>query len=170
MQRREFVTLLSGAAVAWPMAARGQRRTLPVIGILSSTTADGFAPRTAAFMQGLKEAGFVEGLNLAIEYRWADDQYDRLPDMAADLVRRRVSLIAAIGNNLTALAAKSVTTTIPIVFTKRRRPRANRPCCQPQQARWKYHRRHEPSQRQYSKATATAARPCPQRQRVWAAR
>jgi putative ABC transport system substrate-binding protein len=90
---------------------------MPVIGILSSTAAAGFAPRTAAFMQGLKETGFVTGQNLATEYRWADDQYDRLPDMAADLVRRRVSLIASLGNNLTALAAKTATTTIPIVFT-----------------------------------------------------
>jgi putative ABC transport system substrate-binding protein len=121
MQRREFVPLFGAAAMSsgiWPLVARAQQRpATPVIGILSSTTAEGYSPRTVAFMQGLKEAGFVEGRNLAIEYRWADDQYDRLPDMAVDLVRKRVSLIAAIGNNLTALAAKSATTTTPIVFT-----------------------------------------------------
>jgi putative tryptophan/tyrosine transport system substrate-binding protein len=117
MRRRDFITLLGGATATWPLAVRAQQRALPVIGILSSTTAESFSARRLAFMQGLKDIGFVEGQNLAIEYRWADDQYDRLPDMAADLVRRRVSLIAAIGNNLTALAAKSATTTIPIVFT-----------------------------------------------------
>jgi putative ABC transport system substrate-binding protein len=116
MKRREFIGLVGGAA-AWPLAARAQQRMLPVIGVLSSTTAAVFASRHAAFMQGLKETGFVEGQNVAIEWRWADDQYDRLPDLAADLVRRRVSLIAALGNNLTALAVKSATTTIPIVFT-----------------------------------------------------
>jgi putative ABC transport system substrate-binding protein len=116
MRRRNFIALLGGAA-AVPLAARAQQRTLPVIGLLSSTTAEAIAFRRLAFMQGLKERGFVEGQNVAIEYRWANDQYDRLPEMAADLVRRRVSLIATIGNNLTALAAKSATTTIPIVFT-----------------------------------------------------
>src|SRR5262249_50899896 len=97
--------------------ARAQQRTLPVIGILGSTTAEGWATATAAFMQGLKEAGFIEGQNVAIEARWADDRYDQLPAMAAELVRARVALIAAIGNSLPALAAKSATATIPIVFT-----------------------------------------------------
>jgi len=116
MQRREFVTLLGSAAAAWPLAASTQERAGPVIGILGSTTAAGQAQRMAIFMQALKEAGFLEGQNVAIEQQWASDQYDRLPDMAADLVRRRVSLIVTMGNNLAARAAKAATTTIPIVF------------------------------------------------------
>jgi putative tryptophan/tyrosine transport system substrate-binding protein len=104
-------------AAAWPLAARAQQRTIPVVGILGSATAVGYAPFMAAFMQGLKEAGFVEGQNLGVEQRWANNQYDRLPEMATDLVRTRVSLIAAIGNNLPARAAKAATSTIPIVFS-----------------------------------------------------
>jgi putative ABC transport system substrate-binding protein len=114
MRRRQFIALLGGAAAAWPLAARAQH--MPVIGVLGSPTAASWAARFAAFRNGLKEAGFVEGQNLAIESRWADDHYDRLPGMAAELVRKRVSLIAAIGNNLPARAAKAATTQIPIVF------------------------------------------------------
>jgi putative ABC transport system substrate-binding protein len=113
MRRREFVAGL-GVAAAWPMAARAQQRTMPVVGILGSTTAERF--RMDAFMQGLKEAGFVAGQNVVFEQRWANDQYDHLPEMAADLVRAKVSLIAAIGNNLPTRAAKAATSTIPIVF------------------------------------------------------
>ena len=116
MRRREFITFLGGAVAGWPLAARGQQRTLPVIGILGNATAVSLATRLPAFMQGLKETGYVEGQNLTIEYRWANNEVERLPDMAADLVRRRVSLIATLGTNLPARAAKSATTTIPIVF------------------------------------------------------
>jgi putative ABC transport system substrate-binding protein len=115
IRRREFITLTSGAAV-WPLAARAQRRALPVIGILVSTT-EFATPVVSTFMQGLKDTGFVEGQNVAIEAHWANDQYDRLPAMAADLVRARVALIFAAGNNLPARAAKNATSTIPIVFT-----------------------------------------------------
>jgi putative ABC transport system substrate-binding protein len=115
MRRREFVAGLSVAA-GWPKAARAQQRTMPVVGILGSATAEVYASRMAAFMQGLKEAGFVPGQNVVLEQRWANDQYDRLPEMAADLVRAKVSLIAAIGNNLPTRAAKAATSTIPIVF------------------------------------------------------
>jgi putative ABC transport system substrate-binding protein len=117
MKRREFITLFGGAAAAWPIAARAQQRpAIPVIGILGNSTAESDVARLPAFMQALKESGFVEGQNVAIESRWANDNYDRLPEMAADLVRARVALIVAIGNSLPARAAKSATTTIPIVF------------------------------------------------------
>jgi putative tryptophan/tyrosine transport system substrate-binding protein len=115
MRRREFIAGLGSAAV-WPAAARAQQRTIPVVGVLGSSTAKDFALFMAVFMQGLKEGGFIEGQNVVIEQRWANNQYDRLPEMAADLVRTRVSLIAAIGNNLPARAAKAATSTIPIVF------------------------------------------------------
>ena len=116
MKRRDFIALLGGAATAWPLAARAQQRTLPVIGILGDSTAESVTTRLLAFMRGLKETGFVEGQNVAIEFRWANDDYDRLPELAADLVRRRVSLIVTLGTNLPARAAKSATTTIPSVF------------------------------------------------------
>jgi putative ABC transport system substrate-binding protein len=105
MRRREFITLLGGAAAAWPLAARARQSTLPAIGILGSATVETWAYLTAHFMQGLKETGFVEGQNVAIESRWANDRYDQLPGLAADLVSRRVSLIAAIGNRVS-LAAR----------------------------------------------------------------
>jgi putative tryptophan/tyrosine transport system substrate-binding protein len=115
MRRREFIAGLGGAT-AWPLVAGAQQRTIPVVGVLSSSTAEAYASPLAAFMQGLKDAGFNEGQNLGVEQRWANNRYDRLPEMAADLVRIRVSLIAAIGNNLPARAAKAATSTIPIVF------------------------------------------------------
>jgi putative tryptophan/tyrosine transport system substrate-binding protein len=115
MRRREFITGL-GSAAAWPLTARAQRAAVPVVGVLGSSAANSFAFLMATFMQVLKEAGFNEGQNLAVEQRWANSRYDRLPEMAADLVRARVSLILAIRNNLPARAAKAATSTIPIVF------------------------------------------------------
>ncbi len=116
LKRRDFITLLGSAAAAWPFAGRAQQQTMPVVGFLHVAFPGPYAQQLAAFRQGLKQSGFVEGQNVAIEYRWANNENDRLPELAAELVRRRVDLIVAVGGPPSALAAKTASSTIPIVL------------------------------------------------------
>jgi putative tryptophan/tyrosine transport system substrate-binding protein len=116
MRRREFISLFGGTAIAWPLVARAQQPAMPVVGFLGAASAELFASQVRAFRQGLSETGHIEGRNVAIEYRWAEGQYDRLPELATDLVCRRVSVLVTSGGDPPAQAAQAATTTIPIVF------------------------------------------------------
>ena len=118
MRRRDVITLLGGTAAAWPLATRAQQPAVPVVGFLHPASPEGYVNPLRAFRQGLKDAGFAEGENLAVEYRWADNQIDRLPALAAELVQRQVAVIAAGGGTVSPQIAKATTKTIPIVRGK----------------------------------------------------
>jgi len=137
MRRREFITLLSGTAVVWPIAVRAQQPTMPVLGFLRSTPFNSSTSLVAAFRQGLKESGFNEGQDVAVEFRFADNQIDRLSGLVDELVRHPVNVIVT--NVLGALAAKNASTTVPIVFVTGSDPSQGRSCHQSEPAGWQHH-------------------------------
>ena len=158
MRRREFIRLIGGAAAAWPAAARAQQPVLPTIGYLSTRSPGEAKYVTDAFAQGLNEIGYVESRNLVIQFRWADLQYDRLPALASDLVRRQVTAIAAVGGIHSGLAAKAATSTIPIVFVSAGDPGHVWSRHQPQPAEWQCDGHIHDHGSASAKAIGTAAR------------
>ena len=155
MQRREFIILLGGTAAAWPFAVRAQQPAMPVVGFIRSTSADTSMPLVAAFRKGLAEAGFVEGKDVAIELRFADDDFSRLPALASDLVRRGVAVI--VGNNFAMPAIRAATTTIPVVFVGGDDPVRNWRRHKPQQTGRQRHWHYVPELRSNGQAAAIAA-------------